>query len=99
MKTITQKIEEDIASPFWDIDVLNVVVHRLAVIYDEARLPGYLFRRGDYFVTDGSGTCVYRPVNADYERVWAGGEWVLAKPPSKRTPKGSRLIVKIECTS
>jgi hypothetical protein len=76
MKTITQKIEEDIASPFWDIDVLNVVVHRLAVVYDEAHLPGYLFRRGDYFVTDGSGTCVYRPVNADYERVWVGGEWV-----------------------
>lgn len=75
MKTIEQKIVEEISSPFLDIDVLNVVVRRLAVIYDEARLPGYLFKRGDYFVTDGSGTCVYRPVNADYEKVWAGGEW------------------------
>jgi hypothetical protein len=75
MKTIIQKIIEDIASPFPDIDVLDVVVHRPAVVYDQARLPGYLFRNGDYFVTDGAGTCVYRSVNAEYERVWAGGEW------------------------
>ncbi|MGJ0484236.1 MAG: hypothetical protein ACR65R_06830 [Methylomicrobium sp.] len=75
MNTIMQRIRQDIASPFLDIDVLNVVVHRRAVIYDEARLPGYFFIRGDYFVTDGSGTCVYRPVNTDFERVWAGGEW------------------------
>jgi hypothetical protein len=39
--TIVQKIKADIVSPFEDIDVLNGVVHRLAVIYDEARLPGY----------------------------------------------------------
>jgi hypothetical protein len=75
MKPIAQKITTDITSPLPDMDVLDVVVHRFAVIYDEARLPGYLFKRGDYFVTDGSGTCVYRPVNDDYERVWVGGEW------------------------
>jgi hypothetical protein len=75
MKTIEQQIRNDIPSPIVDIDVLDIVVHRRAVIYDEARLPGYFFIRGDYFVTDGSGTCVYRPVNADYERVWSGGEW------------------------
>lgn len=74
--TIEQKIRADIVSPFGDIDVLNVVVHRLVVVYDQARLPGYVFRRGDYFVSDGSGTCVYRPVNIDFERVWAGGEWI-----------------------
>lgn len=75
MKTITQRIRADIDSPFEDIDVLNVVVHRQAVIFDEARLPGYFFKRGDYFVSDGSGTCIYRPVNADFEKIWAGGEW------------------------
>jgi hypothetical protein len=75
MKTIAQRIREDILSPYWDIDVLNVVVHRRAVVYDEARLPGYFFKRGDYFVSDGSGTCVYRPVETDFERIWAGGEW------------------------
>ncbi|EIC28377.1 MULTISPECIES: hypothetical protein [Methylomicrobium] len=75
MMTISQRIRQDIASPFLDIDVLNVVVHRRAVIYDEARLSGYFFRRGDYFVTDGSGSCVYRPVKTDFERVWTGGEW------------------------
>jgi hypothetical protein len=75
MKPIAQRITADIASPFSDMDVLDVVVHRLAVVYDEARLPGYSFKRGDYFVTDGSGTCVYRPVENSYERVWVGGEW------------------------
>ncbi|MGJ0486284.1 MAG: hypothetical protein ACR65R_17385 [Methylomicrobium sp.] len=73
--TIEQRISADIVSPFGDIDILNVVVHRLAVIYDEARLPGYSFKRGDYFVSDGSGTYVYRPVNTDFEKVWTGGEW------------------------
>jgi hypothetical protein len=82
MMTISQRIRQDIASPFLDIDVLNVVVHRRAVIYDEARLPGYLFRSGDYFVTDGSGSCVYRAVNADFERVWAGGEWAGERKPN-----------------
>jgi hypothetical protein len=75
MNPILQQITADISSPFPDMDVLDVVVHRLAVIYDEARLPGYFFKRGDYFVTDGSGTCVYRSIEGAYKRVWVGGEW------------------------
>jgi hypothetical protein len=39
--TFMQKIKADIVSAFEDIDVLNGVVHRLTVIYEEARLPGY----------------------------------------------------------
>lgn len=39
--TIVHKIKADIVSPFEYIDVLNGGVHRLAVIYEEARLPGY----------------------------------------------------------
>ncbi|MGJ0515741.1 MAG: hypothetical protein ACR65O_08330 [Methylomicrobium sp.] len=75
--TTVQKIKADIVGPFEYIDVLHVVVYRLAVLYDEARLPGYLFSPGNYLMSDDSGTCLYRPVNADYERVWTGGEWML----------------------
>jgi hypothetical protein len=70
--TINQRIRADIVSPFDDIDMLSVVVHRLAVIYDQIRL---LYKRGDYFVSDGSGTCIYRPADDDFDRVWAVGEW------------------------
>jgi hypothetical protein len=74
---INQRIRADIVSPFDDIDVLNVVVHRLARISDQIGLAGYLYQRGDYFVSDGSGTCIYRPAGADFARVWAGGEWAI----------------------
>jgi PAS domain S-box-containing protein len=36
-----RKDKTDIVSAFEDIDVLNVVIHRLAMICDKARLPGY----------------------------------------------------------
>jgi hypothetical protein len=75
--TINQRIRTDFVSPFEDIDVLSVVVPRLAGIYDQIRLPGYMYKRGDFFVSDGSGTCIYRPAGADFDRVWAGGEWTI----------------------
>jgi hypothetical protein len=86
---INQRIRADIVSPFEDIDVMSVVVHRLARIHDQMQLSGYWYKRGDYFVSDGSGTCIYRPAAADFDRVWAGGEWANEHfiPPFHRASK------------
>lgn len=70
MKTIEDKIREDIISPIPKIDPLDTVVYRLASKYDEERLAGYSFRHGDYFVTDGFRSYVYRPVTTDFRKIW-----------------------------
>jgi hypothetical protein len=74
MKTIEEKIREDIPSPHSNIDVLDTVVYRPAFKYDEERLEGYSFIPGDYFVTTGSVSYIYRPVTTDYRRVWVKDE-------------------------
>jgi hypothetical protein len=74
MKTIEEKIREDIPSPLSSIDVLDTIVYRPAVKYDEERLMGYSFSQGDYFVTTGSASYIYRPVTTDFRRVWGNEE-------------------------
>jgi hypothetical protein len=74
MKTIEEKIREDIPSPISYIDALDTVVYRPAVKYDEERLAGYSFRQGDYFVTDGFRVYIYRPITTDFRKVWGGEE-------------------------
>jgi hypothetical protein len=74
MKSIEEKIREDITSPVSNIDALDTVVYRPAVKYDEERLLGYSFRQGDYFVTDGLRSYIYRPVTTDFRKIWRSDE-------------------------
>jgi hypothetical protein len=74
MKTIEEKIREDIPSPLASIDVLDTVVYRPAFKYDEERLMGYSFNQGDYFVTTGTVSYIYRPITTDFRRVWGNDE-------------------------
>jgi hypothetical protein len=74
MKSIEQKIQEDIACP-GSLEALEVVNYRPAVQFDQLRLPGYTFAKGDYLLTDGFGSCIYRPSKGDFHVAWVGGVW------------------------
>jgi hypothetical protein len=74
MKSIEQKIQEDITCPS-GLQALDVVNYRLCAELDQMRLPGYIFVPGDYLLSDGFGACVYRPSQGDFHLVWVGGVW------------------------
>ena len=85
MKSIEQKIHEDITCPS-GVEALDVVKYRPSVEFDQLRLPGYFFMKGDYILTDGFGSCIYRPLNGDFQLVWVGGVWANQCDFSKTVP-------------
>ncbi|MGZ8881642.1 MAG: hypothetical protein ACXW0I_06050 [Methylosarcina sp.] len=86
MKSIEQKIQEDITCPS-GVEALNVVEYRPSAEFDQLRLPGYSFVKGDYILTDGFGCCIYRPLNGDFHLVWVGGVWANQYDFSKTLPR------------
>jgi hypothetical protein len=88
MKSIEQKIQEDITCPS-GVEALDVVEYRPSAEFDQLRLPGYSFVKGDYILTDGFGSCIYRPLNGDFQLVWVGGVWANQYDLSRPIPHQS----------